>query len=240
MMKMLTLFGKDIKELKFNELKREKRCQTYFLTRVKYLARDCKEAAEEGQNLRSAYAEMREDKARFFEMYVQHLEALIDEIDYWMDRRIEPKSNSGGRHTVTVIRDRNAKRRQLWRSDNNARDYFARTEDGELYVTWDKERFDLVAADRGLQTEEMILSAVSEELRLDRTRAKMLVDSGRFTWGQVLCLGAFLQMTPKEFCDVFLADYFVEQYGEYRADYDNIDRNRLLMKAVRPNRSNSE
>lgn len=233
MVTMLALFGKPIDKLSWMELYRERRCQSYFLTRVKYLARDCREAADEGESLRKSFAQMREDKAVFFEMYVQHLEAVIAEIDYWMDRRIEPKSNSGGYHTKAVIRGQNAKRKRAFRNDHNMKMYFARTADGELSVSWDRDRFDLIAADRGYQTEEMILFAMTDELRIDRTKAKLLLDSGRFTWGQVLCLGAFLQMTPREFCDVFLSGYFTEQYGEYRADYENIDRNALLKRAVR-------
>lgn len=232
-MTMLTLFGKPVDKMSWSELNRERKCQSYFLTRVRFLAKECRKAADEGKDLRKSFALMREDKAIFFEMYVQHLEALIAEIDYWMDRRIEPKSNSGGYHTKTVIRAENAKRRRAFRNDHNIKMYFARTADGELSVSWDRDRFNLVAADRGFQTEEMVLSAMMEELRLDRTKAKLLIDSGRFSWGQVLCLGAMLQMTPKEFCDVFLSGYFVEQYGEYRADYSNLDRNQLLKRAVK-------
>ena len=58
------------------------------------------------------------------------------------------------------------------------------------------------------------------------------MDKGRFTWGQVLVLGAWLQMTPKEFCDIFLSGYFTEYYGRYIASYDNLDREVLLKRAT--------
>lgn len=231
--KMLTLFGKDIKELKFNELKRERRVQSFLLTRMRYIARYCQEQKEKYKDS-AYYSTIREDKDIFFTMYVQHLEALIEEIDYWMARRSEPESNYGGYKTKTVIRAENAKRKQLWKSDRNLGDYFAKTADNEIYVSWNRERFNLIAADRGYQTEETIVSAVAEQLRLDRTRARMVIESGRFTWGQVLCLGAMLQMTPKEFCDTFLSGYFVECFGEYRAEFDNLDVDMLLRKAVKP------
>lgn len=236
MTKMLTLFGKDISKMSFNELKRERHVQSFLLTRMRYIAKDCKKQNEKYKDS-SYYSTIREDKTLFFDAYVRHLEALIAEIDYWMDRRYEPESNSGGYKTKAKIREENAKRRQLYLNDNNARWDAAQSQDG-LHIVWDKEKFDLVAADRGYQTEETVVSVVGEELHLDRTRAKMVVDSGRFTWGQVLCLGAFLQMTPKEFCDVFLAGYFVERYGEYRAEYGNLDKTQLLKRAIKPNRSN--
>ena len=92
----------------------------------------------------------------------------------------------------------------------------------------------LIASDRGYQTEGALIADITKELVLDRTSAKLLVDKGRFTWGQVLCLGAMLDMTPKEFCDTFLADYFVETHGEYRAAFDNMDKYTLLKNAIRP------
>lgn len=240
MVKMLTLFGKDISKLKYNELKRERHVQSFLLTRMRYISKDCSKRCEKKYHDSPYYNTVREDKDLFFKMYVKHIEAVIEEIDYWMARRHEPESNSGGFRTKADIRDANAKRRQLWKSDRNMGDYYTRTAESEIYVSWDREKFNLIAADRGYQTDDMILSAVAKELRLDRTRARLVIESGRFSWGQVLCLGALMQMTPKEFCDTFLAGYFVERFGEYRAEYDNIDRDLLLRKAVKPNQSNDD
>ena len=52
--------------------------------------------------------------------------------------------------------------------------------------------------------------------------------SGAMPWG-------ILQMTPKEFCDTFLAGYFTEQFGDYRADYENLRKDELLKRAIKSN-----
>lgn len=233
MTKMLTLFGKDIDKLKYNELKRERQVQSFLLAKLREALHKCKKLRKK-EYVRDAekYAVKREDKVAFLEMYIKHTEALIEEIDYWMARRIEPGSNRSSAHTKKEIRAENAKRRQLYLNDNNVKWNFERTQEG-LYVSWDKEKFDSVARDRGYQTDEMVLSTVAEELRLSRTNAKLAIQNGRFTWGQVLCLGALMQMTPKEFCDIFLSGYFVERYGEYRAEYDNLDKAQLLKRAIK-------
>lgn len=233
MMKMLTLFGKDIEKLKYNELKRERRAQSFLLVKMRVALKECERLREKKYTRGSeVYAVRREDKIALFEMYVQHIEALIEEIDYWMARRYEPRSNGGGKHTKESIQAENARRRRLYLRDNFTKWNFTRTQDG-LYVSWDKDKFNLIAQDRGYRTDEMVLSAVAEELRMSRTNAKLAIENGRFTWGQVLCLGAMMQMTPKEFCDTFLSGYFVEQFGEYRAEYDNLDKAQLLKRAVK-------
>ena len=102
-------------------------------------------------------------------------------------------------------------------------------------VSWDKEKFLLIAKDRGYQTEIALIHDVGDELNLGRAKAEAILDSGRFTWGQVLCLGAMMQMTPREFCDTFLSGYFIEHNDdEYRADYKNIERLALLKTAIKP------
>ena len=233
MIKMLTLFGKDIEELKYNELKRERRVQSFILAKLREALNKCKKLREK-EYIRDAekYAVKREDKVAFLEMYIKHIEALIEEIDYWIARRNEPGSNRNTSRSKKLIQAENAKRRQLYLNDNYTRWNFTRTQDG-LYVSWNKEKFDLIAQDRGYQTDEMVLSAVAEELRMSRANAKLAIQNGRFTWGQVLCLGAMMQMTPKEFCDTFLSGYFIEQFGEYRAEYDNLDKGQLLKRAIK-------
>ena len=103
-----------------------------------------------------------------------------------------------------------------------------------LYVSWDKERFLLIAADRGYQTENALVADIAKELVLDRSAVRLLMDKGRFTWGQVLILGEMFDMSPKEFCDTFLAGYFVEHNGNYRASYANMNKWDLLKNAIRP------
>ena len=229
MMKMLTLFGKDIKELKFNELKRERSCQKFLLSKVRSYRNTIAKSIEEYDS------ELRRDKVEFFTMYEKHLEALIEEIDHYLDRRIEPLENANQTRSRKSIRGLNAKRRTtLIRDNKRMYDWKRSSEQDGFLVSWDRERFFSIAEDRGYFTEEAVTTAVEKELNLDRTRAKLILRLGRFTWGQVLCLGAFLQMTPKEFCDTFLAGYFVDSYGEYRADYENLCKEELLKRAVKP------
>lgn len=233
MTKMLTLFGKDIEKLKYNELKRERRVQSFLLKKMRLTLKECgKLHNKEYKRGSEKYVANREDKETFLEMYIKHIEALIKEIDYWMARRNEPGSNRNSSRSKKSIQAENAKRRQLYLNDNYTRWNFTRTQDG-LYVSWDKDKFDLIAQDRGYRTDEMVLSAVAEELRMSWTNAKLAIQNGRFTWGQVLCLGAMMQMTPKEFCDAFLSGYFVERFGEYRAEYDNLDKGQLLKRAIK-------
>lgn len=228
MTKMITLFGREPSELRFNDLKRERRCQTWLLTRIKMLLK------QEYKSQEKFDSQIRQDKVAFLEMYKQHLEALIQECDFWLDRRAEPLSNSNGRRHKSVIWGENAKRRKRVIADNAVRTRFNATKD-EFNVSWDRDTFFLIATDRGYQTEEAVVSMVGKELRLDRLKAKLSLEDGKFTWGQVLVLGAFMEMTPKEFCDTFLAGYFVEAFGEYRADYEHINKEALLKRARKEN-----
>lgn len=230
MTKLITLFGKDISKLRYNELKRERSCQSYFLTRVKIYLKD-----EQRKYDKYPHTQTRQDKLTFFEMYKTHLEAMLEEIDYYMDRRFEPLSNcKGGVKTKTSVRKENEIRRKRQVNDKALAYEWQKSSDG-LIVSWDRDKFFLIASDRGYQTEEAVVSEVAKEIKCDRTKAKWALDRGRFTWGQVLCLGAMMQMTPREFCDTFLAGYFTEQYGDYRADYENLNKVELLKRAVKAN-----
>lgn len=75
---------------------------------------------------------------------------------------------------------------------------------------WNQALFWDVAHSRGYYTENGIIWYVSNELQLPFSTTKNLLQNGNFTFGQALVVGAFLQMTPREFCDVFLHDYFVD------------------------------
>lgn len=229
MAKMITLFGREIKELSFNELKRERRGHSFLLTRIRYMLKD------ERKELDNHQSEIRQDKVYFLELYEKALEAMLKEIDYWLDRRAEPLSNANGEKTKESIRTQNANRRRRFVADSKAQtDMVRAAERIGFSPLWDREKFLLIANDRGYQTEEIVISEIGKELNLDRTRARLALDHGRLTWGQVLALGAMMQMTPKEFCDTFLAGYFTEQFGEYRADPTRINKVEVLKRAVKP------
>ena len=232
MTKMLTLFGEDISKLKYNDLIRERKMQRYLYSKLRNMLKLDSYRLETLQRP----TQVAKDKVVFLEIYLSHLEALTNEIDYWLAHRAEPTSNAkGGHKSKTAIRTQNSEKRKAVIAENARLYKWQKTLDrDDLLVSWDREKFMLIANDRGYQTEEAIIQGVGIELQLDRARAKAIVEKGRFTWGQVLCLGAMLEMTPKEFCDTFLAGYFTNQYGEYRADYKNISRTELLKSAVRP------
>lgn len=234
MTKMLTLFGKEPKDMKWEELHRERRCQKFLILQMKAIAKRCRKAAEEGVETRKAYNIFRQDKADFCDLYIQNLEALVTELDYWLERRAKPKRVNNSRWKGYVKKD-NARRRQNYLNDNNMRDQINKQAEREgNFVHWDKDKFLLIANDRGYQTEELVTTVVSRELNMSRTRARILLDNGRFTWGQILVLGGLFEMTPKEFCDTFLAGYFVDTHGDYRANYENIAKAELLKRAIKP------
>lgn len=232
MTKMLTLFGEDIGKLSYSDLKRERQVQQYLLTKLK------------NQRTLDAYklenmqkpSQVAKDKVSLLDNYITHLEALIEEADYWLDRKFEPETSPKRTHrSKRQIREANKIRHRRMMAEDVRTLRLSRTiERDSMYVTWDKERFLLIAADRGYQTENALVADISKELNLDRSGTRLLMEKGRFTWGQVIVLGAMFEMTPREFCDTFLAGYFVNQNGVYRASCENMDEVELLKSAIRP------
>ena len=91
-------------------------------------------------------------------------------------------------------------------------------------LTWDMAKLMQVAGDRGYFTELAVTAAVSEALNISIGGADKLLQSGKMSWGQCMVIGAVFEMTPKEFCDVFMSGYFVEVAdGVFRAQVDDID-----------------
>lgn len=230
-MEMLTLFGKDLSRLTYNELRRELAVQKYLHYAVK--------SAMAGEltrrkNLKKE-SQTSQDKEDMSHIVMEHLEAFIAQIEHALSHRNEPLENATSHRSRLAIRRENEKRRKAFRAETTRRyDWQKSLARDTIPVLWDKERFMRITADRGYQTEEAVIHAIGKELDLDRARAKVILDKGRFTWGQVLCLGGLMEMTPKEFCDTFLSGYFTDQFGEYRADYDNIEKKELLKRAIKP------
>lgn len=198
---------------------------------------DLKEFRKRNRTLNAAIARAvsREDSIEFYEKIILNLEALIASLEYYKDRRTEaPKEYESAQ--VRYNRKAEKKKRQaLINADKKkAVKWDKMIERSGINLSWDKDKFMLVAKDRGYQTYDAILLAVQNELNLDRSRADNLIRKGKYTWGQVLCMGALFEMTPKEFCDIFLSGYFVEYYGEYRASYANINKDNLLRRATLP------
>lgn len=152
------------------------------------------------------------EKIEFFEAYIKELDGLIATLEHRYEQTID--------NTVSLKR---AGTRYQYRKT------LERIGDG---MSWDKDKFMLVAKDRGYLSEQSVIAAVANELGINIEKAKMLLNSGRFTWGQVMCMGALLQMNPKEFTDIFMHGYFVEHYGEYIASYENISKDALLKRIM--------
>lgn len=95
--------------------------------------------------------------------------------------------------------------------------------------TWDYNKLKLIAQDRGYYTDAAIHAAVSDAMDMSTNGAENLLTTGRMSWGQILVIGALFEMTPLEFCDVFLSGYFREVVnGKWVATIDEEDRAALI------------
>lgn len=91
-------------------------------------------------------------------------------------------------------------------------------------VYWDVDKLRQIAKDKGYYTEVALMAAIADTLNLTIASTRGLIESGKLSWGQCIILGSLFQMTPKEFCDVFLSGYFKEMAdGVYRAYVENTD-----------------
>lgn len=91
-------------------------------------------------------------------------------------------------------------------------------------IEWDNEKLRQIAKDRGYYTDMAVSAAVADALNMTIYAATRLINNGKFSWSQCIIVGALFEMTPKEFCDVFLNGYFREVAdGNYRAYVENAD-----------------
>jgi hypothetical protein len=103
-------------------------------------------------------------------------------------------------------------------------------------VTWDVEILMTIARDRGFFTEVAVVAAIAEALNMTVSGTKKMIESGKLTWSQCIIIGAIFEMTPKEFCDTFLAGYFKEVAdGVFRAQVDDIDNLLDIPYLAKPN-----
>lgn len=97
--------------------------------------------------------------------------------------------------------------------------------------SWSFDTLKHIARDRGYFTEEGLTYHLSQELELSYAETQKALKSGQLTFGQVLLIGSFFDMTPREFCDTFLRDYFKDSYGGYTASIE--DKRALLSKPIK-------
>lgn len=215
---LITLFNKPIDELSRADVETEIKMQKFHRGMLRA------ELARQKKNDEKAVRayKVRYDKIDFLETYIKVIDGFIDE----MERKIATRSDGTKEGRARAIRNKE-NRKDLRREARN----WSISSDG-IQLSWDRKKFMLVARDRGYLTEASIIYAVEQELKLTKEKVNVLLEKGKFTWGQVLCLGAMLQMTPKEFCDIFLAGYFVDYYGQFIASYENLDKSVLLKRAT--------
>lgn len=268
-MTMITLHGKEPKDMNRTEIREELKVQRFMMHIIKkYLSlsiykrdRDAIDLDAKRKELKDlqwlfdswqidrsefmskrgtaysqiAQAVLREDKVTFLEIYKTNLEALIDELEFYKDRRAEAKKDRETSAQRYERRLRYKKTQEKLSADTtDVQNWKKSVNRAGINLSWDKEKFMLIANDRGYQTEAAVVLAIQKELGYSKARARVALNSGKFTWGQVMCLGALMQMTPKEFCDTFLNGYFVDYYGNYIASYKNVSKEALLKASVKP------
>lgn len=168
---------------------------------------DNNSAGAKGRLARSIYnTERFLDRAEYFRRLYEMVDGVVEELEeiYTMKKDLGHIKGT----------DVDAKRSVYLR---RGKDYRAHVKRPQVAV-WNREAIMAIAYDRGYRVEESFISAVAKELDVTFLSAKRLLNSGKFTWGQVLILGLMLEMTPREFAETFMRDYFTEVAdGVYRA-----------------------
>lgn len=89
-------------------------------------------------------------------------------------------------------------------------------------LSWDSEKLMQIARDRGYYTDIAVKAAIADALDISAISTAMLLNSGKLSWNQCIVIGSLLEMTPKEFCDVFMSGYFKEVAdGVFKAHVDD-------------------
>lgn len=194
--------------------------------------RECEPESEEYKTLHYKTARKRkaleraEQKLEFCEIYERNIRGFIDYLTELKEERkvyelahrqrgYDPRSKRRKEETAELkeLRGKLALKKKLTKKQ------IRQSNKAGAVTTWNRESFDLVVRDRGFFTEAGLLSELSKHLGLTIRATEELLKSGRFTMEQVLLIGDFFQMTPKEFCDIFLRDYFTDFCGNYIAEY---------------------
>ena len=91
-------------------------------------------------------------------------------------------------------------------------------------ISWDTDKLMAVARDRGFYTDVAVKVAIGDALNISAMATAQLLNSGKLSWNQCIVIGSLFEMTPKEFCDIFMSGYFIEVAdGVYRAKVDDYD-----------------
>lgn len=121
------------------------------------------------------------------------------------------------------------------------RNQYANIDGSASILDWERSRLDTIARTRGFRTKDGLDYAVANELGITMRSATRIINNGKMTWGQCILIGAMLEMTPKEFCDVFMYDYFKETpSGDFRAQISEEDKKRILFRRQRQEKKRSQ
>lgn len=121
------------------------------------------------------------------------------------------------------------------------RNQYANIDGSASILDWDRARLDKIARTRGFRTKDGVDYAIANELGMTMRSATRIVNNGKMTWGQCILIGAMLEMTPKEFCDVFMYNYFKETpTGDFRAQISEEDKKRILFRRQREEKKRSQ
>lgn len=181
---------------------------------------------------RQTYIHKTEEQIAFCQKLEIHARAMVSTIDEELASKPKPLNRVKPYTPYKIMpermrkrnRKRNAKRGQKVKEEREALiRWQKKIETKGLGSLWDREKFKLICSDRGYVTTEAVNVLVADALNIHIRQAPGLLKSGAFTWGQVLTLGSALYMNPKEFCDTFLAGYFVELTdGVFEASAENL------------------
>lgn len=127
------------------------------------------------------------------------------------------------------------------KSYTRGRNQYANIDGSASILDWDRSRLDTIARTRGFRTKEGVDYAVANELGITMRSATRIINNGKMTWGQCILIGAMFEMTPKEFCDIFMYDYFKETpTGDFRAQISEEDKKRILFRRQREEKKRSK
>lgn len=219
-----------VEDMTYDQLEEELRLQKWLYSLIKSQLSMEKKAEKNA----TRYSWIRLNKIDFCDILMKQLDGFIADLETRLKVRKMPSKYSH-KHETYIKSKRRAERQKAVNERNSVLTQTKILSEREgVNLQWDKDKFLLVGQDRGYRTEEALTYAVQKELDISYKKAQALVGSGRFTWGQVMLLGAKFEMTPKEFCDIFMSGYFDEYKGGYYASYKNIDRTALLRRRVLP------
>lgn len=187
-----------------------------------------------------------EDKREYVNKLYVHEEAVIRLIDELLEEKQSKPNNPGYRYYVDPRKragwynpradwkrthphvrppKRLKKHGDKWDAIDSSNQKVARLMvKMQAMPKWDYERLKFIARDRGYSTELSIAAAISDAIGISISSAKSVLKSGRMPWSYILTIGALFEMTPLEFCDVFLNGYFEEAVdGKWVASQEYAD-----------------